>query len=152
MYGRAYCFGKTDDPQAALDRWLAMKDDLLAGRTPRAPIDGLTVRDLVNSYLTSKKMLLDTGEIVARTFRRHHETCERVVRYFGRSRVVSDIGPQDFEGFRAELAKSLSPLTLRVTITHIRSIFRYAQDQGLVENPVCFGQGFRLPSKPIPLT
>ena len=43
-----------DDPEgkAALDKWLDQKDDLLAGRTPRASGDGLTIRDLCNRFLT----------------------------------------------------------------------------------------------------
>jgi len=43
--GRLVYFGKVvDDPkgQAALDKWLEQKDDLLAGRVPRVKADGLT--------------------------------------------------------------------------------------------------------------
>ncbi len=34
--------------QAALERWLEQKADLLGGRTPRTPAEGLTVRELLN--------------------------------------------------------------------------------------------------------
>jgi len=52
-----------DDPngQAALDKWLAQKDDLLAGRTPRPASDGLTVRDLANRFLTTKRLQANAG-------------------------------------------------------------------------------------------
>jgi len=60
-------FGKVvSDPkgQAALDLWLAQKDDLLAGRIPRAKRpEEATVKDLANSFLTHKQNLLTAGEL-----------------------------------------------------------------------------------------
>ena len=38
----------------ALELYLEQKDDLHAGRTPRAKSDGLTVADLCNHFLTAK--------------------------------------------------------------------------------------------------
>ena len=64
-------FGKVaDDPKGvkALELWHEQKDDLLAGRTPRAKRDGLTVADLCNAFRTSKLHLLNTREITARTY------------------------------------------------------------------------------------
>lgn len=58
--GKFAYFGKvSDDPdgQVALALWLDQKDDLLAGRTPRVKSEGLTVRELLNAYLTSKRHL-----------------------------------------------------------------------------------------------
>jgi len=52
-------FGPWDDPHGALDKWLAQKDDLLAGRKPRATGDGLTVRSLVNQFLETKEALVE---------------------------------------------------------------------------------------------
>jgi hypothetical protein len=49
-----------------LEKYLEQKDDLHAGRMPRAQADGATVRDVVNRFLTAKQHLLETGEIAAR--------------------------------------------------------------------------------------
>ena len=66
--GRVFYFGKADNPQGALLKWLDQKDDLLAGRTPRGKSDGLLIGDpphdpksavgLVNRFLTAKLNLL----------------------------------------------------------------------------------------------
>ena len=65
--GHLRYFGKvTNDPkgQAALDLWLAQKDDLLAGRKPRAKRpEEATIRDLANAFLMHKKNLLVAGEL-----------------------------------------------------------------------------------------
>jgi hypothetical protein len=66
--GKFYYFGPWRDPQGALNRWLEAKDDLLAGRPHKAPSSGLTVRELCNRFLTGKKHLLDSGEILPRTW------------------------------------------------------------------------------------
>ena len=69
--GKFCYFGKVaDDPkgEAALERWLDQKDDLLAGRTPSSGAETLTVADLCNHFLTAKKRQLDPGEITPRTF------------------------------------------------------------------------------------
>src|SRR5262245_66636479 len=77
--GKLHYFGPWNDPDGALAKYDEQKDALHAGRTPRSKTDGLTVRDLVNRFLTSKRHLLDTGEITARTFQDYYLTFERIV-------------------------------------------------------------------------
>lgn len=102
--GKLHYFGPCSDPQAALDKYLDQRDDLHAGRTPRVAADGLTVRDLLNRFLTSKKLLLDAGEITARTWADYHASCERIRGAFGLTRLVTDLAADDFERLRAGLA------------------------------------------------
>ena len=54
--GKMHYFGPWDDPDAALALYKAQADDLHAGRTPRAgTAEGLTVRRLLNLFLTAKQ-------------------------------------------------------------------------------------------------
>src|SRR5258708_16822458 len=65
--GRLHYFGKWDDPDAALKKYLEQKEALHAGRAPRPDPDELTVKALVNAFLNHKDALLDAGDVSPRT-------------------------------------------------------------------------------------
>jgi integrase len=143
-------FGKiADDPQgiAAEELWLEQKDDLIAGRVPRAKADteALRVGDLCNEFLDHKERLRDNGELSPRTFRGYYDTCAEVVEVLGRNRAVADLTPNDFGKVRAALAKTRGPVALGNEIQRVRSLFKFAFDQGLIVAPVRFGQSFAKP-------
>ncbi len=69
--GKLRYFGKTADDtkgKRALDKWLEQNDELLAGRVLRANGVGLTIKVLVNGYLTSQFRKLQRGELSPRSF------------------------------------------------------------------------------------
>ncbi len=145
--GTLHYFGPWDDPDGALTKYLDQKDDLHAGRTPRVQGDGLTVRDLLNHFLTSKKRLLESSEITPRTFADYRETCDRLVEAFGKSRLVVDLASEDFGRLRGNLAKRWGPTALGNEVQRVRIVFKYAYDAGLVDRPIRYGPEFRRPSK-----
>jgi integrase len=148
--GKFHYFGKTeDDPKGnrALNLWLDQKDDLLAGRTPRAKSGGLEIHELCNRFLTAKLQLLRSGELTARTFDDYRDTAERIAASVGSRRLVSDLAVDDFDKLRAELAKTLGVVALSNAIQRIRSVFRYGFEAELMEKPVRFGPTFKRPSK-----
>jgi integrase len=150
--GKLHYFGSwVDDPrgEAALDKYMKEKDALHAGRTPRVQPEGLTIRDLVNRFLTSKKRLLDTNELAARTFADYHQVCERITEAFGLDRLVDDVVADDFERLRSDLAKHWGPVRLGNTVQRVRSVFKFGYDAGLIDKPVRFGPGFKRPSKKV---
>ena len=138
-------FGPWDDPQGALDKWLAQKDDLLAGREPRAVGDGLTVYSLVNLFLESKEALLDTGELTLRSFEDYRLTCKKIVAVLGRNRLVTDLRPADFKKLRADYAKTHGPSALSNDVGRVRVVFNFAYKQGLTDRPMVFGDEFKKP-------
>ena len=145
---RMHYFGKWDDPEAALKRFNREWPYLKEGRIP-PPVDigdGCTLKTLVNAFLTSKKAKLESGELTARTFTNYHKNCERLISCFGLNRRVDDLRPNDFEGFRSELASTLGVVTLKNTINQCRIILKYAFDQRLIDRPVFYGQAFEKPS------
>ena len=146
--GRLHYFGPWEDPEGALRLYLDQKDDLHAGRKPRTRSgDGVTVRDLLNRFLTTKEDLRDAGELTTRTLNDYHAMCERVGKAFGLSRVLDDLHPEDFEELRRNLARTRGPVPLGNEVQRVRTLFKFADEVGLVEHPVRFGPGFRRPSQ-----
>jgi len=150
-------FGAWADPQAALQVYLRQKDDLLAGRTPSNG-DGLTIKALANSFLNSKKRLVECGEIRKSTFQDYHDTCKRIVKVFGSNALVSSLRPLDFEKLRSDFARTHGPVTLCGDIACTRVLFRYAEDnfgrhaRACKESPsttdrACDGRGVHLQAR-----
>jgi integrase len=145
--GKLHYFGPWDDPNAALDKYLAEKDALHSGRKPRAETEGLTVKALCNLFLNAKKALLDNGELSPLMWLDYKAACVCVVKKFGGARLIADLDPDDFAGLRNGLAQRWGFHRLAKTIQCIRSVFKYGFDAGLIEKPVRFGPGFQRPSK-----
>jgi hypothetical protein len=146
-------FGRWDGPkgdtkwQAALEDYETKVHDLQAGRTPRANVDGLTVRALVNHFLTAKQHLVETAELSSRTFVDYHAVCARVVAVFGRERLVADLAADDFDLLRKELAKTLGLVAMGNAIQRVRVLFKHAYDYGLIDRPMRYGPTFKRPSR-----
>jgi integrase len=131
----------------ALAKYLEQKDDLHAGRKPRVNTDGLTMKDLVNSFLHEKNALVESGELSPRTWADYKLAGDLLVSEFDRQRVVTDLGPDDFAPLRKKMARKGGPHLLGKTIQCIRCVFRYGYECGLLDKPVRYGLGFKRPSK-----
>jgi integrase len=140
-------FGPWDDPDGALEKYLAEKDALHTGRRPRPDTEGFTVKDACNIFLNHKKALLDAGELSPHTWANYRRAADTLVAHTGKTRLVADLDPQDFAALRDRMAKKWGPHRLAVTIQHIRSILKHAFDAGLIPAPVRFGPGFKGPTK-----
>jgi integrase len=145
--GQLHYFGKWDDPDGALDKYLKQKDALHAGRKPRESAEGATVHDLVNQFLNQKQAVVDVGELSPRTWADYKEACDEIVAAFGKRRLLADVGPDDFASLRNKLAQKWGPHRLGKTIQFVRCVFKFAFEAGLVAVPVRFGPGFKRPSK-----
>lgn len=148
--GKFAYFGKVaDDPkgETALAAWLEQKDELLAGRVPRAKSDFVALRDVLNRFMSAKDDLLASGEIAKRTRDDYFATCERISKAFGPGRPVDDIQTEDFKKLRAEIAKNWGPVALGNEINRIRVVFKFGLDAGLLDRPMRFGPEFKRPSR-----
>jgi len=146
--GRMCYFGPWEDWQGALDKYLAEKDDLYAGRRPRAEkAGGFTVEDLADHFLTHKQHLRDSGELSPRTWDDYKNSADVMVEHFGKARLVSDLRAQDFTELRVKLSRKWGPVRLGNVIQRVRSVCNYAFDAEHIDKPIRFGPGFVRPSK-----
>src|SRR5262249_3663141 len=86
-------------------------------------------------------------ELSPRTWDEYKAMADELVSHAGKSRLVSDLGPDDFARLRNKLARKWGPHRLRKAIQYIRSIFKHAYDSDLIDRPVRFGPGFKRPSQ-----
>jgi integrase len=145
--GKLHYFGPWSDPDAALAKYLEQKDDLHAGRARRPRPDALTVKALAYDFLSAKQALVDTGELSPRTWAGYKMACDFLVKHLSKSRLVADLGPDDFAGLRKKLAKRYGPHGLGTAIQCIRCACKHAFDAGLIPSPIRYGPGFKRPSK-----
>ena len=152
--GRLRYFGKVTDAsdhgaRAALEKWLAEKDALLAGRVPRPQTDSLTIKEGINTFLSAKRQLVDSGELVERTWTDYHATCGRLLSVIDGDRPVDDLRPRDFETLRRHLAKTRGPVTLGNEIARVKILLKWVCDSDLIDRPVKYGQSFKRPSRKV---
>jgi integrase len=145
--GHMHYFGKWDDPDAALNRYLEQKDALHAGRKPRPEVEGTTIKDAVNAFLRHKLALRDAGELSPRTWMDYKAACDMIIASLGKGRLVDDLDNEDFAKLRNKMVKRWSAVRVRDFIQRIRSVFKHALEAGLIDRPVRFGPGFARPSK-----
>jgi integrase len=147
---KTHYFGTWDNPQAALEKWLAQKDDLLAGRTPRVhDPDALTVERLCNLFLDSRQRRVDTGELAQQTLNDYHADAKIVTKVLGRTTLVEQLCPADFAKLRSALAKGVGIKTLEGCIARVRAIFNHAEKNSMLERSIkrLWGTEFDKPSK-----
>lgn len=140
-------FGPWSDPDGALKKYLAEKDDLHAGRTPRPDPQSVTVKDLANHFLNAKEAQVTEGRLAHLTWMDYKTACDEIVASFGKARLVSDLRPDDFAELRSRMARKWGLQRLCKTIQFVRCVFRYAFEAELIDWPVRFGPGFKRPSK-----
>jgi len=132
--------------QVAWELYEQQRDALYAGRKPNLPGEKMTVKDLCNRFLTAKTAKLKSGEMAVRTFAEYRQTTDRLVATFGKDRPIDDLGSEDFEQLRADIAKVWGPIRLGNEIQRVRTICKYALEAKLIEKPVDCGPEFKRPS------
>lgn len=147
--GRIAFFGPWRDPEAALQRYVEEKDELYAGRAPRSKVQSeeLTLRDLVNHFLTAKQRKVKAGELKPRSFNALYRTSRHIIEHFGADRCIDDITPDDFGRLRSKFAKGHGPVYTGDQVQRTRTIFKYGHEAGLLPSPMRFGPEFIKPSR-----
>jgi integrase len=145
--GKLRYFGKWAEPMEALQKWNDQQADLYAGREPRPPADGRTVRDLLNRFRTAKKRQWEAGDLAERSYFEYVDTCDLVAVELHLDRALDELHPEDFTELKAVMASRWGPTRLGNEIQRVRSVFKYALDVEMVPKPMNFGPHFSRPSR-----
>jgi integrase len=142
-------FGPWEDPDGALAKYEAEKDDLHAGRTPASATatNAPTIKEVCNAFLLVKLSRVESGELSQRMFLDYKETTDLLVSQFGKHRLAAELAPADFDQLRQKMAKRWGPVRLGNVVQRVRTVFKHAHDAGLLPAPVRFGPGFCRPTK-----
>lgn len=153
------------DPAEAVNRWLAEKDDLLAGRKPRNRSRGsYTLEDAVNLYLHHVKGQVERGEKSPRWFEDMKSTGAMVLEGLGRKWAVEALTPEDFAELRQRLSiitrvskaeteadgkqpkpRQASHTTVNNRIIRCRTMFNWMVKSGILDRAPEYGTAFDPP-------
>lgn len=151
--GKVHFFGTWEDPQAALDRYLHVAEDLHGGRQPRIATDTVTIKDICNHFLSHQLQKQQAGEISARWFEDCRRVIEHFARFFGSQRPAVELRPADFARYRQQLSSKglaghggLGVHAMTRTLTIVRGMLKYAYENELLDRPLRYGTALARPS------
>lgn len=148
--GKQHKFGVLANPDAALQRYLATRDDLFLGRipTPSRTAGELTLKRLCNHFLTDAEDRVRSNELTQKRWDSYKRSFRRLMDAVGEGMRVDAMGPDDFSRVKVHLVDfSTNPHTLGSEISRIKALFNHAYEQQLIDRPVRFGKAFKKPAK-----
>lgn len=140
--GKTYYFGRWDEREAALDKYLTERDYLVAGKKP-PNADGLTILEVLDRFLVDRQRQLNTGELKVGTYLDYKRTCKRIAEKFGGLYLDSMI-PEDFSPIREYLAAGVGIETHAKRIREARVAMNYLSE--ITGQKPNWGKSFREPS------
>jgi integrase len=150
--GKTIYFGPWEDPTGSVAKYLAQRDRLQAGLplldvTPADTPTVLTMRNLANQFLNSKRRLMENSELSVRMHHDYYCHCEMLLDLLGRDTAVETLKSDDFDALRSKFAVGVGLVTLGNRIRMTRTLFKFAFDADLIDRPIKLGPGFKMPSK-----
>jgi len=154
IHGHLYYFGSGDgDRTSAKAEYDLVKDDLYAGRPPRAwmrgteGVGGMSVKDLCNRYLVERAADLDAGKISDG----HYDDIESALKNFCTLRVgsvalgkraVAELRPEDFAAFARHMGNRVGDRAFNRERANVMACFNHAAASDWLDRPVRTGKGF----------
>ena len=154
--GRVYNFGRWDQPEDALARYVAERDYIAVHRCRPVDDGGLRLDHAVKLFLDRQKARLE-GRIGKRISQRHFEdqkaTCLVVLETFGLARSVQSLLPADFASSlypkisTTQKGKARESSTVARNIANVKALFNWLAKENRIPNRLNFGGDFVPPVK-----
>lgn len=155
IHGKPWYFGRWEDPDAALKKYLDEVDEIKAGRDPRrlgvadAAAETITVVDVVNLFLGAMDDKCRVGDISQRHFADYRRSCAVIVKHFGRRVQVGSLRAADFAALRKSFPDTWGPTKVGTEIQRMRTAFRWAVESEVIAGLPNFGPDFKKPQKSV---
>jgi integrase len=136
--GRLYYFGTVADPDRALANYRKNCDGLHSGQVTSVAkqIGTITLRELANEFLSAAAARRDAGRLASRTFTDYHRVCGQVLAALGRDLPVAAVAREHLATLHKHLSDGVSAVTLDGRVGIVRSLFKFAYDEELIEQPL----------------
>lgn len=144
---RTYYFGPIDDPDGALKRYLSQVDRIRAGLPQAVDPAAPTLLLLVNTFLTEKLRAVECGDINAQSLEEYKRDCGLVLETLGKTRLLTELSPDDFGRLRAALHRGVGVVTAGNRICRVRVLLKFAFDSGLADTPLRYTVALKRPPR-----
>ena len=144
--GTTYYLGPWVDHEGALAEWHRIRDEIELGIVSSAVTGRVDVDYMVNAFLASKKAQVDAGDLRLCTFQQYKLACKWLKENMGAHRVIENVGPADFMRLISKFDPKWSATTIKNQVNLVRTIFKWAYENDLIDKPVKYGTNFSRPS------
>lgn len=136
--GKLYYFGTVADPEQALANYHRHCEGLHAGHVNHVPkrAGAITLRELANAFLNAAAARRDADRLASRTFTDYYRVCGQVIAALGRDLPVAAVTREHLATLHRSLAADVSATTLDGRVGIVRSLFKFAYDEELIEQPL----------------
>lgn len=143
--GKFYYFGtRYGSHEEALEDYLMRRDHPDRQEVTRGPQAALTVNELCDAFMESKERQMNAGELTQRSFNDYFRLGVLLLKKLGKGRLVEAMEPDDFGILKLRLTEGVSVQTAANRIRLARIIFRFAEQDGLIQGRVKFGSQFKI--------
>jgi integrase len=108
--------------------------------------DRLTLAHLCNHFLTAKLRKKEAGELGGRIFAEYKNITDLLIATFGANRLVDDLAADDFAQLRTAMTRRWGPVRMVTETVRVKSVFKYALENGLMERPIRYSSESKPPS------
>ncbi len=157
---RRHYFGRLDAPDRALllYRWEApylhqgltpppMPEEWSGDDADRPTNAHVTLRDLVNRWLTRQYERTKAGKLADSTFDSYQSIVGHMLGVLGKLAPVTGLRPADFTRLADRIKAKYGPTTASKHVTVCRMVFKWAYENEVIDTPPRFGDEFRIASK-----
>ncbi len=169
--GKVHYFGRWEDPEGSVEKYKRQRTALESGLEPddetiTYDLSRLTVEALCNLFLDFKLNEVESGELAQPTYDNYQSFIRRILKELGRSKLVEDIRPSDFERLKRSFGKpkpqlskegkvirpakdSVSHKSIETIVSHCRAVFNWGAKNYYIKVPMAklWGTKFDKPKR-----